>query len=64
MPWRTYTFICATVPVLTFVLMYFAPESPLYLVERGDEGGAMLALVRLRGASSSMQVENELADVR
>jgi len=63
MSWRPYTLVCATVPAVIFVMMLFVPESPLYLVEKGDDAGAVRSLMRLRGATTSLQVENELASV-
>lgn len=63
MGWKTYTFLCGTVPIITFVMMFFAPESPLYLISKGHDADAVLALMHLRGATVPTQIENELADV-
>ena len=43
--------------------MIFVPESPLYLVEKNDHAGATLSLMRLRGATTPIQIENELNEV-
>jgi len=64
MSWRNYTLICTIVPVVIFVIMLFVPESPLYLIEKGDEATAILSLMRLRGAYSSSQIEEELNELK
>ena len=59
--WR-WMFASEVVPALLFlVLLLFVPETPRYLVMRGDEQRALSVLERLMG---SREAETELADIR
>jgi hypothetical protein len=44
--------------------LLFVPDSPHFLIEKGDERGAAEALRRFRGATVPAQVQPELDEVR
>ena len=37
--WRTFAIICATFPLVTFIMAYFIPESPRFHSFHGDNAG-------------------------
>lgn len=49
LPVFTFSLICAAIPVVFVAVFVFMPESPLYLVSRGDAEGAVKSLQWLRG---------------
>ncbi|CAL8092535.1 unnamed protein product [Orchesella dallaii] len=51
--WRTQALICAAVPLFVFLLMLFVPESPAYLLEKGDPEMAKESLIRYKGAKNN-----------
>ncbi|XP_050304498.1 facilitated trehalose transporter Tret1-2 homolog [Anthonomus grandis grandis] len=56
---------CLVIPIaflLTFTL--FAPESPYYLLQGGQQEAAEAALMKLRGRSSPEHVKNELETMK
>ena len=60
--WR-YMFLSGTVPATLFlVLLFFVPETPRFLMLKGDEAGARGVLARL--SASPEEAENEIADIR
>jgi hypothetical protein len=62
--WRAYSLVCAAVPLIIFIILLFVPDSPHFLIEKGDERGAAEALRRFRGATVPAQVQPELDEVR
>jgi len=55
---------CAVFPILSGFLLFFVPESPQFLVEKGRMEEARKALAWFRGFSpASPQVGNELEEV-
>ncbi|CAG0892822.1 unnamed protein product [Cyprideis torosa] len=60
--WKSLANLCQTLPVMTAILMFFMPESPVYLIESGNEGAAQQALQWLRGPHYN--VIPELASLR
>lgn len=57
--WRTVALISCFFPVVSFVVMLFAPESPTFLAKKGKPDSAKEAFHWCRG--KSMAAENELA---
>lgn len=56
---KVFTFICTLPNILNLLcLLTFIPESPFYLALKGDRGGTINALERLRNKSSS-NIEKE-----
>ncbi|XP_025414106.1 facilitated trehalose transporter Tret1-2 homolog [Sipha flava] len=51
---------CLAVSVLFVIAWCYAPESPVFLIQRGDMEGAKKALKWLRGKESDKEVEEEL----
>lgn len=59
--WR-YMFLSGTVPAALFlVLLFFVPETPRFLMMRGNEGGARAVLSKL---VTPEERENELSEIR
>jgi MFS transporter, SP family, xylose:H+ symportor len=59
--WR-YMFLSGAIPAALFlILLFFVPETPRYLMLRGDETGARSVLARL---VSREEAEKELAEIR
>ena len=61
--WEWLALICGFGPLVFLVLMIFPPESPRWLISKGKHAEATEALRWLRGASSSQDVEEEIAEV-
>lgn len=55
--WNWLAGISALVPILAFVLMFFMPESPNYLVTHSKRDAAMKSLAKLRGSSYNLGKE-------
>ncbi|GLH13593.1 Facilitated trehalose transporter Tret1 [Gryllus bimaculatus] len=75
LPWRTAATVCATIPVISFLLMLLSratvgaravqvPESPLWLLARGRDAEALRALCWLRGWVRPEAVADELRDLK
>ena len=47
--WRYALGVCAICPVLTFIFLFFCPESPVWLLTKEKNLEAKLVLERLRG---------------
>jgi len=56
--------ICAVVPFLFLLAVFFVPESPRYLLMKGRREDASKSLCWLRGTKSAQDVESELLLVR
>lgn len=61
--WRVTSIVCGVVPVLHLIAMFFVPETPHYLLSKGQTEKAASALQWLRGAPSVQDVEPELKEV-
>jgi len=59
LPWRLTTLPGAILPLLPIVLVYFLPETPVWLLSRGRKDDAEKNLCSLRGMSTT-QVHDEL----
>ncbi|XP_047365216.1 facilitated trehalose transporter Tret1-like [Vespa velutina] len=65
-PYVSYTvfwILCACLPVIFFVLFLLMPESPYYLISKGNREAAVTALAKLR-SKSEMAVQQEADDIR
>lgn len=51
LPYRAYTYVTATLPVISFFLFYGQPETPYFLLMKKKEQEASKALGRLRGTN-------------
>ncbi|CAG7831251.1 unnamed protein product [Allacma fusca] len=58
--WSNLSIVCAVVPIIFGVGMFFQPESPRYLLSKGRDKEAREALKRLRGADSLDQIDPEI----
>merc|ERR1712136_214348 len=61
--WVVITGICAGLPVLMVVAMFFVPDSPVFLVRKGKMDAAKKSLTWLRGKSYS-GVEEEIVEIK
>lgn len=52
--------ICATLPVIFFVSFVWLPESPYFILARGDEQEAVKTLVRIKGNLGPDELKAEL----
>lgn len=59
MPWRIVCFICMFVPLISAVMLFFVPESPLWLLSKNRSDEAQKSLCWLRGWVSSEIIANE-----
>jgi len=62
--WQTLTLICALVALLFMIAVYFVPESPAYLLGKGQKKKAGKSLMWLRGADSFDQIQDELNEMQ
>ncbi|EFX73487.1 hypothetical protein DAPPUDRAFT_325263 [Daphnia pulex] len=62
--WRLISAISAIFPVILFAAMFFAPESPYYLIKAGKKFEAQKALKRLRGIKYNIGPEINQLEVR
>ncbi|KAJ4824092.1 hypothetical protein Tsubulata_016443 [Turnera subulata] len=60
-PWRTLSVIAAIPGLVQFVGLFFVPESPRWLAQKGLEKEFEAALIRLRGHSSDHTHQEALA---
>uniref|UniRef100_A0A182T9P7 Major facilitator superfamily (MFS) profile domain-containing protein n=1 Tax=Anopheles maculatus TaxID=74869 RepID=A0A182T9P7_9DIPT len=63
MKWRAVALISAAVPVLAALLLFFIPESPVWLASKGRLEESKAALAWLRGWTSKEQVEAEFLEI-
>ncbi|CAH0554722.1 unnamed protein product [Brassicogethes aeneus] len=59
---KVFSLLCIVPLMLFFTMFSFIPESPLYLVLRGDRAGAEKSLMRLR-SQNELEVENEFIEI-
>ena len=57
--WRYALGVCAICPVLTFILLFFCPESPVWLLTKDKDEEAKKVLERLRGSENQDIVSAE-----
>ncbi|XP_053690723.1 uncharacterized protein LOC128739269 [Sabethes cyaneus] len=62
--WRTVALWSACVPIISFLLLFFVPESPVWLAGKGRYKHAQRALAWLRGWVSEEEVETEFSEIR
>ena len=62
-PWYILSAICAIPPALIVIMMPFVPDTPRFLISKGDLEGASKALQWYRGATTESQVKKELNQV-
>ena len=58
-PWRYALGIVIVVPVTTLFLLFFCPETPVWLLSKGKTEEAKNVLTRLRGAENVDIIETE-----
>ncbi|XP_066254800.1 facilitated trehalose transporter Tret1-2 homolog isoform X1 [Euwallacea similis] len=56
-----FTKLCASAPVLFLIIFAFQPETPSFLIKKGDHEGARRSLAKLRGAN--YDVDSELTHI-
>ncbi|XP_058825729.1 uncharacterized protein LOC131685795 isoform X2 [Topomyia yanbarensis] len=62
--WRTVALCSASVPIISFLLLFFVPESPVWLTGKGKYKQAQRSLAWLRGWTSVEEVELEFYEIR
>ncbi|XP_058447288.1 uncharacterized protein LOC131427791 [Malaya genurostris] len=62
--WRMVALCSACVPVISFLLLFFVPESPVWLIGKGKYKQAQRSLAWLRGWEPVEEVEKEFYDIR
>ena len=60
LPWRYAILSLMFLPLICFVLLLFCPESPSWLLSKGNEIEARKSLQKLRGANHEKMIESEL----
>ncbi|XP_049287383.1 facilitated trehalose transporter Tret1-like isoform X2 [Anopheles funestus] len=63
MKWRTVALISSVVPILAATLLFFIPESPVWLASKGRLEQSKAALAWLRGWTTEEQVEAEFKEI-
>ncbi|XP_035919642.1 uncharacterized protein LOC118517520 [Anopheles stephensi] len=63
MKWRAVALVSSAVPVLAALLLFFIPESPVWLASKGRLEQSRAALAWLRGWTSKEQVEVEFMEI-
>lgn len=61
--WRTVALCSACIPVISFILLFFVPESPVWLAKKHKPKQARRALAWLRGWVPEEQIEQEYSDL-
>ncbi|KAF5288900.1 hypothetical protein FQA39_LY03779 [Lamprigera yunnana] len=61
--WRTCAIISCTFPIITFILFFFVPESPYWLILNNKMDEAKKGLAWLRGWAKLEDVEIELQEI-
>ncbi|XP_055642354.1 proton myo-inositol cotransporter hmit-1.3-like isoform X2 [Toxorhynchites rutilus septentrionalis] len=62
--WRTVALCSACIPVISFLLLFLIPESPVWLAGTGKHTQARQALAWLRGWVTEKEVENEFYEMQ
>lgn len=62
--WRTVALCSACIPVISFLLLFLIPESPVWLAGKGKHSEARQALAWLRGWVSEKEVEVEFYEMQ
>jgi SP family sugar:H+ symporter-like MFS transporter len=60
--WRWMFWLQAAPAAIYFVALMFIPESPRYLVARGDDAGAQAVLTRLFDEATARKTVGEIRD--
>ncbi|XP_014286696.1 facilitated trehalose transporter Tret1 [Halyomorpha halys] len=55
--YTNYITVCFSIPILFFILFFFAPESPYYLMSKGRDEEAKDCMTKLRGKDSVAELE-------
>ncbi|KAL1375486.1 hypothetical protein pipiens_004665 [Culex pipiens pipiens] len=62
--WRTVALVSASLPVISFLLLFLVPESPVWLAGKGKYSQAKRSLAWLRGWVSVEDVEIEFYEIQ
>ncbi|XP_055550643.1 uncharacterized protein LOC129733099 [Wyeomyia smithii] len=62
--WRTVALWSACVPIISFMLLFAVPESPVWLAGKGKHKQAQRSLAWLRGWTIEEEVETEFREIR
>ena len=57
--WRTVALVSAVVPVTSFILLFFVPESPYWLIIKNRPEDARKCIAWLRGWTTVEEIEPE-----
>ncbi|XP_075229974.1 trehalose transporter 1-like protein [Lycorma delicatula] len=55
--WKTTASVCATFPLIAFIILLFAPESPSWLILKGHKNQGEQTFRKLRGFSPEASIE-------
>ncbi|CAI6369535.1 unnamed protein product [Macrosiphum euphorbiae] len=61
--WRLTVIVAMVFPILTIIILFTAPESPMWLLANGKHSKAHRNLLRLRGKVSHEKCENEFQEM-
>ncbi|XP_050533052.1 uncharacterized protein LOC126901007 [Daktulosphaira vitifoliae] len=61
--WRTVAFISSIIPIISIILVFLIPESPIWLLSRGKSVDAMKSLCWLRGWVEPREVKQEYEEL-
>ena len=59
MPWRYALGVIIVVPVAAFIMLFFCPETPVWLLNKGKDEEAKKVLRRLRGEENTDIIQIE-----
>lgn len=62
--WRQVALICAIVPIMTLIAVFFVPETPIFLISKRRTEDALNSLRWLRGWVSPEAVANEFHELQ
>lgn len=63
LPWRNLVLVNAVIPVLSFILLFFVPETPIWLMMKNRPQEAAESLAWLRGWTTPEKVEREFLEL-
>lgn len=62
--WRKVAMICISLPICIFIAIFFAPETPIWLLSKGKPRNALKALQWLRGCVKPETVHEEYKNLQ
>lgn len=63
LPWRQVVLVNAIIPIISLILLFFVPETPIWLMMKNRPAEAKKSLAWLRGWTTPDKVEKEFAEL-